>query len=119
MRKLMKDNRWFGLFSCCFDCHVPQAICQKWVQKKEQGRWEWSGMSCQFDGIIMPTVMAAMLEGKDWMVEMIHKCAEESGVENKEQLYKWYGQKVEWGGIEATRLVQMFYRIAKGMEEKV
>jgi hypothetical protein len=48
MKRLMKDKHWFALFSCCFDCHVPQAICQKWVQKKEQGRWEWlSGVSCQ------------------------------------------------------------------------
>jgi len=27
MKKLMAKNYWFELFSCCFDCHVPQAIC--------------------------------------------------------------------------------------------
>jgi hypothetical protein len=100
---------------------VPQAICQKWVQKKEQGRWErLSGVSCQFDGIIMPMVMTAMLEGEDWMIEMIQSWVEESGVElgNQEQMYRWYGQKVEWGGIEASRLIQVFYRIAKKMEAK-
>jgi hypothetical protein len=74
MKRLMQKGRWFGAFSCCFNCHVPQAICQKWVQKKEQGRWErLNGVSCQFEGIIMPTVIIAMLESKDWIVEMIHK----------------------------------------------
>jgi RecQ family ATP-dependent DNA helicase len=121
MKTLMKEKRWFALFSCCFDCHVPQAICQKWVQKKEQGRWErLSGVSCQFDSIIMLVVMTAMLEGEDWMIEMIQSWVEESGVEfgNLEQMYRWYGQKVEWGGIEASRLIQVFYRIAKRMEVK-
>jgi hypothetical protein len=120
MKRLMKEKRWFASFSCCFDCHVPQAICQKWVQKKEQERWEQSGMSCQFNSIIMPTVIAAMLEGEDWMIEMIQSWVEESEVElgNQEQMYRWYGQKVEWGGIEASRLIQVFYRIAKGMEAK-
>jgi len=65
----------------------------------------------------MPAVITAMLEGEDWMIEMINGWVEESGVENQEQLYKWYGQKVDWGGIEASRLVQVFYRLAKGLKE--
>ena len=119
MKTLMGERHWFELYSCCFDCHVPQAICQKWVQKKEQGRWErLSSVGCQFDNIIMPVVMTAMLEGKDWMIEMIQGWVEESGVEfgNQEQMYKWYGRKVEWGGIEASKLVQVFYRLVKGIE---
>jgi hypothetical protein len=47
IQTLMKENHWFALYSCCYDCHVPQAICQKWAQKKEQGRWEWlKGVDC-------------------------------------------------------------------------
>jgi len=119
MKTLMAQKRWFAMFSCCFDCHVPQAICQKWVQKKEQGKWErLSNASCQFDNIIMPMVITAMLEGKDWMIKMIQDWVEGCGVElgNQEQMYKWFGQKVDWGGIEASRLVQVFYRLAKGIE---
>jgi hypothetical protein len=79
---------------------------------------EWCELS--IDGIIMPMVMTVMLEGEDWMIEMIQSWVEESGVEfgNQEQMYRWYGQKVEWGGIEASRLIQVFYRIAKGIEVK-
>ena len=120
MKTLMGKRRWFESYSCCFDCHVPQAICQKWVQKKEQGRWErLSNVECQFDNIIMPMVMTAMMEGKDWMIKMINGWVEENGVEEQEELYKLYGQKVDWGGIEASRLIQMFYRLAKGMEVEV
>ena len=91
----------------------------KWIQKREQGRQDrLSNVSCQFDNIIMPMVMTAMLEGKDWMISMIQSCVEESGVEfgNQEQMYKWYRQKIDQGGIEASRLVQMFYKLAKGIE---
>ena len=64
--------------------------------------------------------MTAMLEGKDWMIKMILSWAEEGKVEleNREQLYQWFGQKIDWGGIEASRLVQVFYRLAKGLEEE-
>jgi len=58
-----------------------------------------SSVSCQFDNIIMPMVIIAMLEGKDWMIEMIQGWAEESGIDldlgSKEELYKWFGQNVE------------------------
>ena len=62
--------------------------------------------------------MTAMLEGKDWMIQMIQSWVEEGRAEfgNQEQMYRWYRQKVDWGGIEASRLVQVFYRLAKGIE---
>ena len=49
-------------------------------------------MSCQFDNIIMPMVIIAMLESKDWMIEIIQGWAKESGIDldlgSKEELYK-------------------------------
>ena len=121
IQTLMKENHWFALYSCCYDCHVPQAICQKWAQKKEQGRWDWlKGVDCQFKGIIMPMVITAIWEGEDWMVEMIMNWIKESRVEvgDQEQMCWWLGQKVEWGGIEVTRLIQVFYRIVRGMQSR-
>jgi len=50
------------------------------------------------------------------MIKMINGWVEENGVEEQEELYKLYGQKVDWGGIEASRLIQMFYRLAKGIK---
>jgi len=31
-------------------------------------------------------------------------------------VYKWLGKKVKWGGIEVSKLVQVFYKIAKSLE---
>lgn len=117
MKALMAKKRQFESFSYYFDCHVPQAMYQKQVQK-EQGKWGYNSTSYQFDNIIIPMVMTAMLEGKDWMIMIIKNQVEESGIEfgNQEQMYRWFGQKIDWGSIEASRLVQVFYRLAKGIE---
>jgi hypothetical protein len=32
-------------------------------------------------------------------------------------VYKWLGKKVKWGGIEGSKLVWVFHKIAKSLEE--
>ena len=33
--------------------------------------------------------------------------------DDEEGIYKWFGRKVMWGGIEATKLCKVFYRLSK------
>jgi len=64
MKDRMRDGRIFAGFSCCYDCHVPQAICSKWAE--ENGRWRClPDGACQFDQIIMPVVISGINEGID------------------------------------------------------
>ena len=44
--------------------------------------------------------------------------AREGGIEvtREEDVFRWLGQKIIWGGIEVSRLVQVFYRFEKGRE---
>ena len=37
-------------------------------------------------------------------------------VEIKRGILKWFGQKVIWGSIEASILLQVFYRLSVGLE---
>jgi hypothetical protein len=70
MQKRMRDNRMFAAFSCCYDCHVLQAICAKWVA--ENGKWRSLPQGkCQFEGIIMPVVISGINEGTDQTCNMI------------------------------------------------
>jgi hypothetical protein len=59
-----------------------------------------------------------MLEGEDWANESFASWAREGGVDvsNKEEVFKWLGQKMIWGGMEVSKLVQVFYRFGKGQE---
>ena len=65
----------------------------------------------------MLVVISSIVEGLDKTYEMIKDWIEGSGIRigDQEEVYKWFGQKEEWGGIEVTRLVQMFYQIVRSL----
>jgi hypothetical protein len=126
MNDRMRDGRIFAAFSCCYDCHVPQAICSKWT--RENGRWRYMpNGTCQFDRIIMPVVISRINEGTDQTCNMIRDQIQRDGVEigdwdkegitveEWEEMYKWFGQKEKWGDVEVSRLVRVFYSIVKGL----
>jgi superfamily II DNA helicase RecQ len=58
MTEEMQGKKRFDKFSCCFDCGVPQAICQKWKQKDRQGWFEKvAGVECQYKGVLIAVVV--------------------------------------------------------------
>ena len=65
----------------------------------------------------MPLVISGIAEGTDQIYNMIKEQMEGSGIKfgDWEEMYKWFGQKEEWGGIEVSRLAQMFYRIVRDL----
>jgi hypothetical protein len=124
MKDRMKDGRIFAAYSCCYDCHVPQAICSKWAHNN--GRWRFlPNGTCQFDQIIMPVVISGINEGTDQTCNMIRDQIQRDGVnigdwdkegitdEEWEEMYRWFGQKEKWGDVEVSRLVRVFYSIVK------
>jgi hypothetical protein len=58
MTEEIQGKKRFGNFSCCFDCGVPQAICQKWKQK-DKVRWfeKVPGVECQYKGVLIAVVV--------------------------------------------------------------
>ena len=81
MKTKMKKDRLFAPYSCCFDCHVPQAICQKWML--ENDRWKYVQTNrCQFEDIIMPVVITAVIEGccPDRIYQMMKNSLPEPGL---------------------------------------
>ena len=109
----------FASYSCCFKCYAPQAICQGWEGREGQsGKWKSTGKRCQFKDIIMPVVVCMMSDGEEWTGESFASWAREGGVDvtNEDEVFRWLGQKLIWGGIEVSKLVQVFYKFAKGQE---
>jgi hypothetical protein len=81
MRKTMREKRMFAAYSCCYDCHVPQDICEKWVADGN-GKWRRLGSGkCQFEGIIMPLVISWIMKDTDESNDMIRNWLEGSGIE--------------------------------------
>lgn len=117
LTKKMADEKWFDRFSCCYHCHAPQAMCQRWQQKSEQGWWEEvGGVECQFGDIVIPGVYSMLNRGGSEEVWRLNEWAATEGVDLSKDLNevcKWFGKRVEWGGIEGSRLLQVFFILAK------
>ena len=60
-------------YSCCMYCYVPQAICQHWKAKSQDGRWEQDPTKdCQFKGVIVEAFWSMVVKGPgqmDWLRE--------------------------------------------------
>jgi hypothetical protein len=72
---------------------------------------------CQFDEIVMPTIISILRVVGDEMGASIIDEMKQQGINEQDemQVYKWFGQKVEWGGMEVSKLVQVFHPVVKGI----
>ena len=103
-------------FSGCYNCGIPQAICQQWKQKEEQGWFERvKGVRCQYQGVMIPVVAVIWYKGDCRGENIIREWLEKDRVDTKdeEKVYRWFGQRVKWGGIEASKLCQVFYTLTQ------
>jgi len=109
----IQSKKRFAPMSCCYTCGVPQVICDRWKQQEEQGWFVEDGaVPCQYPHVIVPVVAVIFQAWGADRTNFIHAWMEEEGVDTAilEERFKWFGQKVMWGGIEASRLCQVFYR---------
>jgi superfamily II DNA helicase RecQ/uncharacterized C2H2 Zn-finger protein len=109
----MQTKRRFARFSCCHTCGVPQVMCQRWRQQEEQGWFEEDPTGrCQYPGVIIPVVAVILQAWHSNDTDIIYAWMKKDMVDITvvEERFKWFGQKVMWGGIEATNLCKVFYR---------
>ena len=117
MTQEIQGKKRFAKFSCCYDCGVPQAICQTWKQKDEQGWFEKVvvGVECQYKGVLMAVVVVIWQVWDSPKTDFIWKWMEDDLVDcdNLEEVYKWFGQKIMWGRVEATKLCKVFHALTQ------
>ena len=122
----------FQRYASCYDCGITQQICTQWEEIREgnQKFKRVKGGVCQYNGIVRPVVAASMVVGPlnvvdqavwaymraegIWGANKELEASEEAEV--KRGMLKWFGQKVIWGSIEASVLLQVFYRLSVGLE---
>jgi hypothetical protein len=123
----------FERYASCYDCGVAQQVCTQWEEIRK-GNWKFRrirGGVCQYEGIVRPVVAAIMVAGPLEVVDEAvlsrmraegiwganEKLEASEEAEVKRGMLKWFGQKVMWGSIEASILLQVFYRLTVGLEE--
>lgn len=66
----------------------------------------------------MPAVISALYIEEQWVMGIIYDMAEKDGIDIQAEgaVYRWVGRRVQWGGVEASRLLQVFCKICKALE---
>ena len=123
----------FKRYASCYDCGVAQKICTRWEEKGE-GNIRFKRIKnrvCQYGGIVRVVVAAMMIAGPSEVVEQKvyrwmkakgiwgnnEKLSEEEVKQVKPAMLRWFGEKVKWASIDASVLLQVFYRLTVGLEE--
>ena len=117
-RRTIKYER----YSCCFQCGLPQEVCQRYEQRASQGYWQLvSEQQCQYPEVVMPTLIGLTIAGGERFGETsIQRMADEGvDVGSDEEVNGWLGGKIRWGGLESNRLTREFYRVVKAVERQM
>jgi RecQ family ATP-dependent DNA helicase len=123
----------FQEYASCYDCGVTQQVCTRWEEIREGNRKfeRIEGGVCQYEEIVRPVVAAIMVAGPLEVVDQEvwsymraegiwganEKLEASEEAEVKRGLLVWFGQRVIWGLVEASVLLQAFYRLTVGLEE--
>lgn len=122
----------FQEYGSCYDCGVAQQVCSRWAEIREgdQKFERIDGGVCQYEGIVRPVVAAIMVAGPLEVVdrevwsymraEGIWGAGEKLEVDEEAEVKRgmliWFGRRVDWGLVEASILLQAFYRLTVGLE---
>ncbi|KAJ0299009.1 hypothetical protein KNSL1_013682 [Colletotrichum chrysophilum] len=115
----MFSKKRFERFSGCFNCGLPQDVCARWEAEAEDGgRFRrLKGAICQFSRTLVGLFSAsiARLPEAQWS-GVTEEAMEAEGVSFREQedegqsrFYQWLGGRIQWGGLESSRLCQLTY----------
>jgi hypothetical protein len=96
----------FARYSGCFECGMPQQVCQKW-ERVARGFARRPGGECQFGSLLMEAGAGLLWEmSRGRLVPL-----QEKGPSRGRQV-QYLGEKVGWYGLESNRLVEechLFY----------
>jgi Orsellinic acid/F9775 biosynthesis cluster protein D len=96
----------------CPGCSVPRALCERW---QWGARWEDSTGQCQYEGVLISTMVAMAALGRGEGRRRVGKWLRGDGVDpqgREDKVYQWFGERVGWEGIEAGRLALVFMMLA-------
>jgi len=124
---LFEEKVQWARFSGCFECGLPQDICHRFEANINQGGWRKRvDGTCQYAGVLVRAVFSIWvrfaqafgdfiegeMEQSDWVVKT---ASEEDQGPEMEDIIRWFGRKVQWGGVESN---EMCVRFCKFIEQE-
>ena len=91
---------------CCTWCRLPAAICARWQWNKGQEEWEEDKETrCQYEGVLMPAMVATIELGKEEGAKRVQGLGWASG--------EWVSKRIWWGRVEVRQVVVVFMMLAR------
>lgn len=108
--KVFSARRFAG-FSGCFECGMPQGICQQWeAVKGDEGKFrKKGGKGCQYRGLLAKIWGAGLGFYHDKTIGIMREMGLRD--DEDEEKYIWMGRKVKWGGYETNNMCIGFIRV--------
>jgi hypothetical protein len=117
IKKEVWGKRRLERFSGCFNCGVPQELCDRWISNADDGgRFaQAAGRRCQYGGVIVRVMVGIWTRHREEASRVMGEMMERDGVDkgDMEARYKWFGRRIKWGGMEANKLCYVFHRLCK------
>ncbi|KAK4242971.1 P-loop containing nucleoside triphosphate hydrolase protein, partial [Corynascus novoguineensis] len=110
-------------YSCCFQCGIPQAICQRFEPRGGSGGYRpVDGRTCQYRGVLIEMVVslwgAGGRAGARRLCQWIQAQGGEVGEDDEpEEWVRWMGRKVWWGGIESNEMCRAAVQLWRWWQE--
>ena len=114
--------RW-AKFSGCFDCGLPQSICERFEARPDGGYTRQRGGRCQYPGVLIGSAVSMWGANGEQTGAFLRERMQQKGMDGEGgegELVKWMGQKVRWAGIESNELCRAMvglYEACRGSEE--
>jgi hypothetical protein len=97
----------------CTGCRAPRTMCERW---QWGARWEESAGRCQYEGVLVSTMMAMATLGQADGRRQVGRWLRRDGVDprgSEEEVSRWFGKQIWWEGVEAGQVVLVFMMLAR------
>ena len=115
----MRDNiRGHGAlerYAGCYRCFVPQEWCNRWDRRSDMGDYEdrlveQKDVECQYQDMVLGELAVRFRWDAEFARGLVKRIKEGGfDAETNEGNVRYLGQRMEWGGVEASRLIWEYW----------
>jgi hypothetical protein len=121
VQRVKRVVRWEA-YSCCFDCGIPQAMCERYETRGVGGGFRRvEGRGCQYEGVLIRTMVSMWgvrgKSGSDRLYEWMRRQGADIEEEDIDGIIRWMGRKVRWGGIESNEMCRVVVQLWRWWQE--
>lgn len=106
-------------FSGCFHCGLPQALCERWEEAEDGGRFRLArGRGCQYEGVLVKMYVGLRARYEDEATQVVEEMKTRDGNDEAGSVYTWLGGLIKWGEVQASRICRVCICLGRLEEDR-